>query len=315
MSAPLFETDGNPLPAGIVASYLQTANGKSMRYALLPTNETLKKGTVIILHGRNECIEKYFETMTDLAKRGFGTATFDWLGQGGSARLLDDPVRGHIDNFDQYEEQFDQFFDQVALPDCRGPFFVLAHSTGSLVAIKASPRMINRVRRIVLCSPLLGLTNQPFNHNNIRRLSWLMKLIGLGGRYMGGGPRPRETKPFAGNHLTSDERRYKRNSTLFEVHPELALGSPTVGWVNASCRAMDIVQTSAFKATVQIPTLIIAAGADKIVSNRAVEQFMKGTRSTALITIDGAKHEILHEADFYRDQVFAAFDAFVPGSE
>ncbi len=315
MQAPLFETDGNPMPKGITAHFQQLADGKSVRYALLQSVEPVKKGTVIIMQGRNECIEKYFETMSDLARRGFDTVTFDWLGQGGSSRLLKDPARGHITSFDQYVEQFDHFFEEVVLPDCRGPFFVLAHSTGSLIAIQSSPLMTNRVQRMVLCAPLLGLANQPFSHQNIRRLSWLLTLFGLGDKYMGGGPRPRETMPFAGNKLTSDERRYKRNSVLYEVHRELALGSPTVAWVNASCQAMDKIQTPAFKATVQIPTLIIAAGGDQIVSNRSIENYIKGMRSTALVTIDGAKHEILQEADYYRDQVFAAFDAFVPGSE
>ncbi len=315
MEAALYETEGNPIPDSVSAHFLKTADGKSIRYALLPTAASSKKGTVIILHGRNECIEKYFETMVDLEKRGFGSATFDWLGQGGSTRLLSDPSRGHVESFDQYVEQFDYFFEQVVLPDCRGPFFVLAHSTGSLIAILASPAMTNRVQRMVLCAPLLGLANQPFSHQNIRRLSWLLKMLGMGNKYMGGGPRPRETLPFAGNRLTSDERRYKRNSVLYEKHRELALGSPTVAWVNASCKAMDKIQTPAFKATVQIPTLIIAAGGDKIVSNRAIENYIIGMRSTALVTVDGAKHEMLQEADYYREQVWAAFDAFVPGSQ
>ncbi len=302
------------MPQAVSAHFLKLNDGRSMRYALMPCDAPIKKGTVIILHGRNECIEKYFETMTDLNERGFSTATFDWLGQGGSDRLLADPSRGHISDFNQYVEQFDQFFEAVVLPDCRGPFYVLAHSTGSLIAIQASPLMTNRVQRMVLCAPLLGLTNQPFSHNNIRRLSAVLKLFGLGNKYMGGGPRPRETMPFAGNRLTSDENRYRRNSVLYEVHRDLALGSPTIAWVNASCKVMDLVQTQQFKATVQIPTLIIAAGADQIVSNRAIEKYVQGMRSTALVTIDGAKHEMLQETDFYRNQVLAAFDAFVPGS-
>ena len=51
----------------------------------------------------------------------------------------------------------DQFFEEVVLPDCRGPFYVLAHSTGSLVALLAAPAMVNRVRRMVLVAPLLAL--------------------------------------------------------------------------------------------------------------------------------------------------------------
>ena len=33
------------------------------------------------------------------------------------------------------------------------------------------------------------------------------------------------------------------------------------------------------------------------------------------MTIDGARHEILQEADRYREQFLAAFDAFVPGTD
>jgi len=33
------------------------------------------------------------------------------------------------------------------------------------------------------------------------------------------------------------------------------------------------------------------------------------------LTIDGAKHELLQEKDFYREQLLAAFFAFVPGSD
>jgi lysophospholipase len=167
----------------------------------------------------------------------------------------------------------------------------------------------------VLIAPLLGMANMPLGQTGIRRLSGFLRMIGLGGMYLAGGPRPRETKPFPGNKLTSDEKRYRRNSVMYEEHPELALGGPTATWVNASCRAIDKITTSAFKAQIQIPTLIIAAGADQIVSNGALEQFVRGLRSGAMVTVDGARHEILQEADFYRDQVLAAFDAFIPGSD
>ncbi len=315
MSAQLFETDGNPAPDGVTAEHLDLPDGKKLRYALYPASGRPLKGTVIILHGRNECIEKYFETMQDLSKRGFSCATFDWLGQGGSDRLISDPMRGHIKNFGRYVADFNYFFENVALPDCRAPFYVLAHSTGSLVALLASPDLTNRIRRMVLCAPLLSLTHQPVGHNQIRRVSGFLSLIGLGSMYMSGGPRPRETLPFIGNKLTSDPVRYRRNSTLYEQHRDLALGGPTARWVHASCLAMDTVLDPDFKARIQIPTLIIAAGADQIVSNAAIERFARGMRSTALVTIDGGRHELLQEADIYREQVLAAFDAFVPGSD
>ena len=314
MSAELFETVGNPVPDGITADYLDLPDGKRMRYALLPASGRPLQGTVIILHGRNECIEKYFETMQDLSKRGFGAATFDWIGQGGSDRLLNDRMRGYITDFDRYVSDLNAFIENVVLPDCRGPYYILAHSTGSLIALLASPGLTNRVRRMVLCAPLLGLTDQPLGQNQIKLLTGFLTAFGLGSIYISGGPRPREIMPFEGNKLTTDPVRYRRNSILFEQHRELALGGPTARWVHASCVAGEKVQHPDFKARIQVPTLIIAAGADRIVSNPTIEKFIIGMRSTALVTIDGAKHELLQEADSYREQVWAAFDAFVPGS-
>ena len=46
-------------------------------------------------------------------------------------------MRGHVDSFYDYAADLDQFFEEVVLPDCRGPYYILAHSTGSLVALLA----------------------------------------------------------------------------------------------------------------------------------------------------------------------------------
>ena len=42
---------------------------------------------------------------------------------------------------------------------------------------------------------------------------------------------------------------------------------------------------------------------------------MRQIKSASLLTIDGARHEIWQEADIYREQLLAAFEAFVPGNE
>ena len=57
------------------------------------------------------------------------------------------------------------------------------------------------------------------------------------------------------------------------------------------------------------------AGADEVVSTPVIEKFARGLRSGAVVTIDGARHELLQEADIDREQLLAAFDAFVPGTD
>ena len=50
-------------------------------------------------------------------------------------------------------------------------------------------------------------------------------------------------------------------------HPELALGSPTWGWVAFAFAATDELQHGPGPPTVETPVTVVAAGADQIVDN------------------------------------------------
>lgn len=305
----------NPVPDWARPGFFIAPDGKRLRYAVFPARARPLKGTVLLLSGRNECIEKYFETIRDLNARGFWVATFDWRGQGGSDRLIRDPERGYVESFDEHVADLDRFFTEIALPDCPGPFFILAHSTGGLATLLAAPLFVNRVRRIVLSAPLLALADTRLSMTALGRLSGVLFALGLGAMYLGWGKRPDEATPFAANKVTSDVARYARNTELYRVHPQLGLGGPTVAWFRAVCRAAERVKDPDFMGRIQVPVLMIAAGADKVVSTPEIEAYAQRLRSGAVLTIDGAAHEMLQEQDFFREQLLAAFDAFVPGSD
>ncbi|CAI2933285.1 Lysophospholipase L2 [Aminobacter niigataensis] len=308
------EIPGNPVPERATSGDFVAHDGKRLRYALFPATSHPFKGTVILLNGRNECIEKYFETIRDLTVRGHAVATFDWRGQGASERLLRDGHRGYVRSFDHYVRDLEAFFEQIVLPDCRGPFFLLAHSSGALIALLAAPSMVNRVQRMVLVAPFLSVIGAPLSMKAISRIGTLLCWLGLGRLYAAWGPRPREGTPFEINKLTSDERRYRRNMLLYETYPELSVGGPTIAWMRAAAQASEAVREPQFMAALKVPMLIVNAGADEVVSSRDVEQFASQCRVASLLTIDGARHEILQEADIYREQLLAAFTAFVPGT-
>lgn len=311
----LFEIPENPIPQHATAGMLAMKDGKRIRYAHFRATGRPLKGTVLILPGRNECIEKYFETISDLSRGGFGCATFDWRGQGGSDRMIKDPGRGYIRSFDDYVDDLETFFEEIVLPDCRAPYHMLAHSTGGLIALLAAPRFVNRVRRMVVTTPLLTLPGLPLSMERLGRLARLLRMVGLGRMYLGSGPRPREAAPFATNKVTTDRARYSRNQAIYRHFPQLALGGATVSWVHAACVAAATVSDPEFLAAMRIPILLVAAGADEVVSNRAIEDVALGLRGSTMLTIDGARHELLQEADIYREQFLAAFHAFVPGSD
>ncbi|SDU35984.1 alpha/beta fold hydrolase [Stappia sp. ES.058] len=306
----LYDHPDNPIPEGGICAEIRTVDGCSLRTARwMPSHRPLK-GTVTLLQGRAECIEKYFETISDLRARGFAVVTFDWRGQGGSSRLLRNPKRGHVDDFADFVTDLETVMRDVTLASMPGPHFALAHSTGGLVLLLAAQRLRTQIERAVLSAPLIGLGKVGLSQSVVCPLSSALSVIGLGTSFV---PRvgPNASMAFAGNPLTSDPARFQRTEMVLDARGDLEIGMPTIDWLAAACRAMRRVCAPDFGPAMPLPVLIVAAGQDIIVSTRAAEQLALRTRSIRYLEIAGCRHEILMEDDLYRDQFLAAFDAFV----
>ncbi len=311
----LYETEGNPIPGEPVCGAVVTPDRVNLRYARWKAQNHPVKGTVLLLHGRTEFIEKLFETISYLLGDGFDVITFDWRGQGGSDRLLGNRHKGHVDSFDQYVIDLDTILEQVALPDCPAPYYIFGHSTGATVALMAAPALANRIRRMVLCTPLLGLRGLWVSQKTVKLMAGTLVALGLGGMFVAGGRSPDETRPFKGNKVTSDTKRYARNATIASQHGELAIGGPTAAWLFAAIQAMDQIMDPDFHGQITVPILFVQAGSDQVVSNLEIERLAGQLRSGSTISIAGSMHEIMQERDIFRQQLLAAFSAFVPGTE
>ena len=114
--------------------------------------------------------------------------------------------------------------------------------------------------------------------------------------------------------LTSDPVRYARNAAIFEEDPTLGIASPTVAWADSAFRAIVEFREASYPSQIRQPILMMAASSDTIVSTAAIEEFAYHLRAGSHLVIAGSKHEILQEQDRYRQQLWAAFDAFVPGT-
>ena len=308
----LVDIASNPVPKNAFSETVRTADGLDLRYARWLANRSPVRGTVVILHGRAEFIEKYFETVNDLRRRGFAVAAFDARGQGGSSRLLKNPRKGHVRDFADYVNDFDTIMQEVILPDCPPPYFVLAHSTGGAVALLSAARLRTQIERMVLTSPLVELARG--SRKWIGRATSVLMHLGLGEAFVPGeGSTIFLTEPFEKNTVTSDPDRYARARSVIEAAPALGTGGATIGWVNAAMRASERMGRPDFPDQVPIPTLMVLAGADTIVSNHAAEDLSKRVKTIAHLRIPGAKHEILMERNEYRDQFWVAFDSFVQG--
>jgi lysophospholipase len=289
-------------------------DGTKLRFARWEATRGPRRGTVCLFGGRGEFIEKYFEVVADLRRRGFAVATIDWRGQGGSARPLANPRKGHVRSFAQYDLDLARFMKEIVLPDCPPPFTALAHSMGANILLRHATRPGSWFDRMVLTAPMIAFSEEKVGYPAIvaRTYAELGCLLGLSRRYIkGGSDNPEEQSAFESNALTSDRERWSRNKSVLDVAPGLALGSPTIGWLRAAYRSMSTVSSEDFAASVQVPMLLFAAGNDKIVSTRAIEELGVRLKVGTQILLPGSRHEILQETDSIRLRFWAAFDAYL----
>jgi lysophospholipase len=311
--AELFGIEGYGPPATGQARVIAARDGVGLRVAQWrPTGRREPKGAVLVIGGRAEFIERMYETVQQLRRRGFHVVAFDWRGQGGSDRLLANARKGHVRRFRDYRHDLDAVFGQ-AMAGLPRPWFVLAHSMGAAICLDAARAGLLPADRLVALSPMLNirLIHRP---RGARIVGEALNAIGLGSNFVPGGSETAvSTKPFPGNRLTSDPVRYARNAALASANPHLAIGDPTVRWVLEALRFMERMAHPTAALDVKVPTLIIAAGDDAVVSTTVTERFAARLKTGMALILPRARHEILNEIDPIRAAFWAAFDAFVPG--
>ncbi|HEY5832282.1 MAG TPA: alpha/beta hydrolase [Hyphomicrobiaceae bacterium] len=304
----------NPAPSGATTGILKCPNGMRLRFARWEPTRGPRRGTVCLFHGRGEFIEKYFEVVADLRRRGFTVATMDWRGQGGSARLLRNTHKGHVRSFADYDQDLAHFMREIVLPDCQPPYVALAHSMGGNILLRNASLSGSWFSRMVLSAPMIDIAPDKLGapHAVTRLYAETLGAIGFGSMYTRGGhDRPLEFEPFEGNPLTSDRERYQRNRLILEAAPALGLGSPTIGWLRAALRSIARLTSPDYPLRVEVPLLLFGAGMDTIVSTRAIEEFALRLKVGTHVMFPQSRHEILQETDEIRQRFWAAFDAYL----
>jgi lysophospholipase len=304
----------NPVPSGATVGMFPGHDGRSMRFAIWGATRGPRRGTVCIFQGRTEFIEKYFETIADLRRRGFAVAIMDWRGQGGSDRPIGHARKGHIDDFAEYDQDIRQFMRQVVLPDCPPPYVALGHSMGSHIILRNIVQPSSWFERVVLMAPMLALHRDimGFPTPLISMYARLGSAVGYAEKYVrGGSDEPGYNLEFDDNILTSDRERFQRNRQIERASPELLLGSPTVGWLNAALRSMHTTNDPDYPGRVRVPALIFGAGLDRIVETSAVEKFAAALKVGTYVLLPDARHEILQENNDIRARFWATFDAYL----
>ena len=290
--------------------YITTSDGTRLRAGVFESSPS--RGVCVLLHGQTEFIEKYFEVIGELCSRGFTVASFDWRGQGGSDRLLADPLKAHINDFTQYDDDLTSFLEQIVKPLSPKPPLVLAHSMGAHILLRTLCDRPQAFAAAVLTAPMLAVSTRGYPASVVRMVTAFYNLFGKSGDFAWS---MAERDPFLVNFdsqlVTSDRTRYARAQDLLKSRPEIRLAGPSWGWLKAATRSMARVMAPGFAEAIKTPVLICGAGKDRIVLVEAEREFAKRLPHGTYLELEDSEHEILMENDSVRARFWAAFDGFV----
>jgi lysophospholipase len=291
-------------PTADRVEWIESAHGQRQRSALFPAAAPI--GSVVLSTGRTEFIEKYAEVVGELLARRFTVLIHDWRGQGLSARLLPDALKGHADRFhdlvDDYRVMLDHY--EAHLPQ---PWIDLSHSMGGCLVLLALARGERRFSASIQTAPMLGIT--PQRNPLLRAAVWAMAHVGFANRYALGAQGDPYAATFEKDRLTHDRGRYERAHKLIVEHPDLALGGVTWGWVESAFEAISWLRRAPEVTRIAVPITMLSAGQEGLVDNDGQRLIAGRLPHCRLVEIPGAFHEIMMETDDIRAVFWREFDA------
>ena len=261
------------------------------------------RGTVLVFPGRAEYAEKYGRVAAELVAGGHAVLAVDWRGQGLSDRLRPERALGHVERFADYQ------LDVAALAGhARGlglpePWFLLSHSMGGTIGLRALLEGLP-VKAAAFSSPMWGLRMTAAQRPVAWSVSSVSRALALGYRLA---PRQEATPSvlacdFAGNALTSDGETWDWLRAQVTAVPELALGGPSLHWLNEALREMRRLMAGPAP---DVPALALVGSEEAVVDPARIRRRLADWPGARLVTLPGARHELLMERPVLRGRALA----------
>ncbi len=291
-----------------VRSYFLGVSDVVVRYLMVPADEP--QGVIIIAPGKSEPYLKYSEVIYDLRDLGYTVFVIDHRGQGFSQKLLSDPEKTHVEQFDHYVQDFKQFIFEIVKPETYKNSVIIGHSMGATVAagfLKDHPKAVSGA---ILTSGMFSINTGSYAEEMALILTEALNPF-MGEEYAPGQSGYELDEPFDDNKVTSSLARFDMRKELYTSYPEFAMGGATVRWLRESLSYTRFIRTQ--NNVFQIPTLFFQAGRDQIVNPQGQNEICttRSVQHCQLLRFDTSEHEILMESDEIRDLALGRIRQFI----
>jgi lysophospholipase len=253
-------------------------------------------GSVVFVHGFDAHCGLYRALGTTLAAQGYAATLYDGRGHGRSTGR-----RGHIARFEQYGADLAAVVERARTRHPTGPLIALGHSQGGTVVLDAAIRGAVQPDRMILAAPWLGL---------VMAVPWWKRAAS---------PLFDRLWPTLSLNNGLQAADISRNPVLAKIRAE----DPLIHHVASARWFEEVLRTQArIRADVAplgIPTLVLVAGQDRIVSSEATLAFARAAGpAVAVRRYEAAYHDLFIEPE--QDEVMADIVAWlrapvVPGPD
>lgn len=239
-------------------------------------------GTLLLVHGLGEHCGRYQHVAEVLCGLGLRVRAYDHRGHGhsGGPRMVVPHADAYVDDLAEIHDGAMRHWN--ALP------IVLGHSMGGLVAARFATARVRPIRALVLSSPALALFLSP------RMLTFQRVLMALA-------PRLRVPTQLDASGLSHDPEVVR----AYRTDP-LVQATISAGVLETFVRGMAQAQADA--ARLEVPTLMLVAGADRIVDPAGSRTFHDNAPDglCRMEWFADGYHELFNETEPRRGEAFAA---------
>jgi alpha-beta hydrolase superfamily lysophospholipase len=239
------------------------------------------RGEVIIVHGFGEHSGRYAALTDHLVRNRYSITAYDHRGHG-----LSDGLPGHVDRFDEYEDDLDKVVASVRGRGQNRNLFLIGHSMGGLVSLRYLAQKGAGIAAGVISAPLIELAVHAPAHK--------LMIARVGARVA---PRMR-----LGNEI--DPAVLSRDPSVGLAYAADPLVNRVVSprWFTEATRAMEEVKQRAPRIT--LPLLVLHGTEDKLASVQATRRLFEqlGATDKQLGIYEGYYHELFNEPE--KQQIF-----------
>ena len=293
-------------PTKAAAYWIETIDKVKIRAAHWPSNNS--KGTIFLLPGRTEYIEKYGGIAANFSKLGYNLLVVDWRGQGLADRLSSDRNLGHVDHFSDYQKDIDGLISLAKFLSLPKPWFIIAHSMGGCIALRT---LLTRTyfKAVTFSGPMWGIKIAIPLQTFTKYFAKASTVLGISHLYA-----PTTSRHcycvvglFKNNSLTNCKASWLHMQNQLLEKPSLQLGGPSMKWLDTAFQEMDQLFREVSPKT---KCLCFMGEKETVVSQSRIRHRMKNWPDGELVTLHKGKHEVLMEDTTIVMQVIQRIDRF-----